>query len=236
MPAVRPLAPRAGPALVALYVLAGSALLGIGTDVRRIVVIGQYLEGGTELDRTLQADDLVALASFVGLAATVAALVLAGRWVAGLRAGRRVLGAALGGLGGLWAWLGLAAGALVALVVTRTALSARTPQDVRDADVLDAGGQVLVLLAAAAGILVVNRLTRRHDQVAAEAGVLAPAAPRRRDRRERQERRDGGAGVPSGADADVPPSPTSAAGGEGGLRVVTEEEARGGGASGHGAP
>ena len=226
MPAVRPLAPRAGPALMALYVLAGSALLGIGTDVRRIVVIGQYLDGRTELDSALQADDLVALASYVGLAAAVAAVVLAGRWLAGLRAGRAVLGPALGGLGGVWAWLALAAVAFIAALVTRVALSADSPQEVRDADALDAGGQVLVLLAAAAGILVVNRMTERHDRTASGAGVLAAPAPRRRTREQRP-----------AADPEE----------EGGLRVVSEEEVRGdrssggrepgsGNPSGHGRP
>jgi hypothetical protein len=225
MPAVRPLAPRAGPALMALYVLAGSALLGIGTDVRRIVVIGQYLDGRTELDSALQADDLVALASFAGLAAAVAAAVLAGRWLAGLLAGRRALGPALGGLGGVWVWLALAAVAFVAALVTRVALSADSPQEVRDADVLDAGGQALVLLAAAVGIVVVNRLTERHDRAAMAAGVLAAPAARRRARE---------------------PRPAADPGEEGGLRVVSEEEVRGdrphggrepgNGPSGHGAP
>ncbi len=179
MPAVRPLAPRAGPALLSLYVLAGSALLGIGTDVRRIVVIGQYLDGPTGLDPALRADDLVALASFVGVAAGGAAVVLAGRWLLGLRAGRAVLGPSLGGLGGLWAWLALSAVALGEAVVTRGFLSAQTPQEVREADVLDAVGQAVVLAAAVVGVVVVNRLTARHDAAAAGAGVLAapPAAP-----------------------------------------------------------
>ncbi len=211
MPAVRPLAPRAGPALMALYVLAGSALLGIGTDVRRIVIIGRYLDGRTELDSALQADDLVALASFVGLAAAVAAVVLAGRWLARLLAGRRALGPALGGLGAVWVWLGLAAAAFVAALVTRVGLSADSPQEVRDADVLDAGGQGLVLLAAAAGIVVVNRMTARHDRAAAAAGVLAPPSPRRRAR-----------------DPRSAASPEE----EGGLRVVSEEEVRRPGAAG----
>jgi hypothetical protein len=206
MPAVRPLAPRAGPALMALYVLAGSALLGIGTDVRRIVIIGQYLDARAELDSALQADDLVALASFVGLAAAVAAVVLAGRWLAALRAGRAVLGPALGGLGAVRAWLALAAAAFIAAFVTRVALSATSPQEVRDADVLDAGGQVLVLLAAVVGIVVVNRMTERHDGAAAAAGVLAAPAPRRLVRGQRRA-------------ADP--------GEEGGLRVVSEEEVRG---------
>jgi hypothetical protein len=207
MPAVRPLAPRAGPAIVALFVLAGTALLGIGTDVRRIVVIGQYLDGTTELDRALQADDLVALASIAGLLAALVAGVLCGRWLLALWAGRAVLGDRLGGLGALWAWLGLVAAALVAGLVTRIGLSADTPQEVRDADLLDIGGQVLVLLAAAGGVAVVNRLTARHDRAAAAAGVLAAPAPRA----------DRGPAATEGADEP-----------DGGLRVLTEDEALGG--------
>jgi hypothetical protein len=219
VPAVRPLAPRAGPALVALYVLAGSALLGIGTDVRRIVVIGQYLDARTQLDDALQADQLVALASFVGLAAIVVAAVLAGRWLLALRAGRSVLGDSLGGLGVVWAWLGLSAAALVAVLITRAGLSAQTPQEVRDADVLDVAGQVLVLLAAGTGIVAVNRVTARHDDAAAAAGVLAAPEARRPRGRRRAE----------------PEDPVAAEAG-GGLRVVSEDEARGQGPSGHGAP
>jgi len=223
MPAVRPLAPRAGPAIVALYVLAGSALLGIGTDVRRIVVIGQYLNAQTELDRALQADDLVALASFAGLASGAVAAVLCARWLLALRAGRAVLGASLGRLGLVWAWLVLSAAALAAVLVTRAGLSARTPQEVQDADVLDAAGQVVVLLAAGAGIAAVNRLTARHDEAAAAAGVLAAPAP--------ASRRLGGGRRRRGAPDRGARDP-----GEDGLRVVSEEEARGEGASGHGTP
>jgi hypothetical protein len=104
-------------------------------------------------------------------------------------------------------------------------VSADSPQEVRDADVLDAGGQALVLLAAAVGIVVVNRLTERHDRAAMAAGVLAAPAARRRARE---------------------PRPAADPEEEGGLRVVSEEEVRGdrppgarepgNGPSGHGAP
>lgn len=221
MPAVRPLAPRAGPAIVALYVLAGSALLGIGTDVRRIVVIGQYLDGIAEFDRALQADDLVTFATLVGLVAAAVAAVLCARWLLGLRAGHAVLGPALGGLGPVWAWLGLVAAALLAGLVTRLGLSAETLEEVRDADLLDVAGQVLVLLAALAGVVVVNRLTLRHDGAAAQAGVLADPPARRR--RGDDDAGDGGAG---GGDEDP-----------GGLRVLTEDELRAReNPRGHGAP
>ena len=203
-PGYRIPARRADAAVIALWLALGGAVLGIGTDVRRIVLIGDFLRDPTLLGTASDADGPVAVATVVGLLTMVVALVLVGRWALLVRANARAIGAADGG-GGVALRRGPARAALlavalvvVAVLLVRFGISADTPRGVRSADWLDVLVQALLALLAVAGLVVVPRVSSAQVLAARDRGVRPDVAP------------------------DDLPRPAD----EGGLRVRTEEEVR----------
>jgi hypothetical protein len=77
-----PPGPRSTAAILALYVGVGACALGIGADARRIVVAGRLGDGRSLPDDLAAADQLVALATLVGIVAFVVAATLFLRWQA----------------------------------------------------------------------------------------------------------------------------------------------------------
>lgn len=231
---------RGNAAILALYVKVGACLLAIGADVRRIVVARDLEDGRVLVDALLGADQLVTIASLLELLAFVVAVVLFLRWqvlargnlpalgepeprvgvragvvawfVPGLnlvrplrvvedlwRAGERA--ARVPALLRVWwvAWLV----ALVAVVAAWTLLGdAADVAERQRIDLLRAAATTLSGVAAALAIAVVATTTGRQ-----QARALAVDAPR----------------TPRDDDAEAERvSP-------GGLRVVSEEQARGSG-------
>ncbi len=198
--------PRATPAILALYVVVGACLLVIGADVGRISVARGLAgrpsppEAAAAVQRLVDADRLVQLATGAEVIAVVAAVVLVARWLRVVRGNR----APLGGRGPrapltpvFWA---LVAAAVVAVALSQTVLgAAETAADRQRIDALRAGATALAALAAGSAIALVAQVTRRQ---AAAAGALAARLP------------------PPPART---PGPTHT---EGGLRVVREEDAQ----------
>ncbi len=177
-PGYDPPARRADAAIVACWLAIGGAVLGIGTDVRRIVLIGQYLRDPTLLGTASDADGPVAIATVLGLLTMVGALVLVARWALLVRRNA----AAVGGRGTTAGprRAALAAVVLVVLAVlwTRFGVQADTPRAVRSADWLDVLVQALLALVALAGLVAIPRVSARQRQAAADAGVRpAPREP-----------------------------------------------------------
>lgn len=228
---------RSTAAILALYVKVGTCLLAVGADVRRIVVAGDLEAGRALVDELLAADQLVTLAALLELAALAVAGVFFLRWQVaahrnltvlgepeprtGVRAGvaswfvpglnlfrpLQVVGdlwragdrrAALPALLKVWwvAWIAAVFAVLAAWLLLGDAADVAERQRI---DALRAGATALSAIAAGLAIAVVERTTRRQEERAAEVG--APRAP--------------AAGPEGGAEVT-----------EGGLRVVSEEQAR----------
>lgn len=223
--------------ILALYVKVGTCLLAVGADVRRIVVAGDLDDGRVLVDALLGADQLVNVAALLELLALVVAAVLFLRWqvvahrnlpALGDREPRTGVAAGVASwfvpganlfrplqvVGDLWrageraaappallrvwwvAWLV----ALVAVVAAWTLLGGAADVAERQRiDALRAGASLLSALAAGLAIAVVARTTGRQERRALE--TRAPRAP-----------------MAAARDADAVF--------EGGLRVVSEEEAR----------
>jgi hypothetical protein len=191
---------RGTAAILALYVKVGACLVAIGADVGRIVT-ARGLEGGRlQVDDLLAADRLVALGALLELGALGVAVALWARWYAVVRRNRALLGGRepLGRLRPLWlAVLGLA---VVAVVVSWTALGdAQDAGDRQRIDALRAAATALSAAAAALTIAVVASVTR-HQEEQADADGLSRAP-----------------------ETAAPPAEGHS---DGGLRVVSEERAR----------
>lgn len=234
-PAYASPAPRSTVAILALYVKIGACLLAVGADVRRIVVAGELRDGRVLIDALLGADQLVTLATLLELAALVVAAALFLRWQVaahrnlsslgpeeprvGVRTGVAawfVPGVNLvlpyrvvadlwraGGSGDrvpwlLRAWWTAWLVALVAVVASRLALGDAADVAARQRiDALRAAATALSGVAAAFAIAVLVAVTSRQDaRGAAVSGPPPTGAP------------DAGAAVS-----------------EGGLRVVSEQQA-----------
>ncbi|MCW3012240.1 MAG: hypothetical protein JWO90_2644 [Solirubrobacterales bacterium] len=191
---------RANAAILALYVKVGACLLGIGADVGRITTANGLQEGTLLVDDLLGADRLVVIATLLELLALVVALALVLRWALVVRGNRGVLGGAPPRLGVLTAaWIAVAV-ATVAVLVSWTLLGeADDVADRRRIDGLRAGATALSAVAAGLVIAAVSRVTRRQEERAAAVDPPRAAAP-----------------VAAAEEG------TS----EGGLRVVSEEQAR----------
>jgi hypothetical protein len=192
---------RSTAAILALYVKVGACLLAIGALVGRILV-ARGLEDGTLLvDDLLDADRLVVLGTTLEALALVVALAFFLRWFVTIRGNREALGGPEE-RPALWGpWLVALGLAVVAVVLSWTALG--EAEDVGDRQRIDAfraGATALSAVATGLTIAVVSSLTRRQQERAAELGL--PRVPERPD----------------------PPAESVSAGG---LRVVSEEQARG---------
>lgn len=224
---------RSAAAIVALYVKVGACLLAIGADVGRIIVTGRLADGRALPDKLAKADQLVAFGAIVELVAFLVAAALFLRWQACAHRNLEALGAGPQKVGaGIIAWLipvmNLVAPwrivvslwragepgrstprlfvawwvgwvvAVVAVVAAWTLLGeAADVAERQRIDTLRAVATGLSALAAGLAIAVVSRTTARQEERAADTD--APRAAARVD--------------PS---AEAP----------GGLRVLTEDEAR----------
>ena len=235
-PTYTPPGSRSTAAILALYVKVGACLLALGADARRILVAGELGQGRTQVDDLLAADQLVTFASLLELLALMVAAVLFLRWQAvahrnlpalGDREPRDTVAAGLASwfvpglnlvrpvrvVADLWragertlatptllrVWWALWLGALVAVVAAWTLLGdAADAAERQRIDALRAGATALSGVAAALAIAVVARTTARQEQRA-----LAVGAPREAP------------AVRAREDPD-----------EGGLRVVSEEQAK----------
>lgn len=233
-----PLESRSTAAILALYVKVGCCALAIGADVRRIVIAGDLEQGSVLVDELLGADQLVLLAASLELIALLVVTVLFLRWQVAAHRNLPALGdptPRIGVAAGVAAWFvpvlnllrpmqvvaglwragegGTATPALVrawwaAWLVAVAAVAAAwvlpgAAADVADRqriDALRAGATALSAVAAGLAIAVVSQTTRRQ-----EGRARAVAAPR-------------AGGPPPGGDVSS----------EGGLRVVSEAEARSG--------
>jgi hypothetical protein len=229
---------RSTAAILALYVKVGACFLAIGADARRIVVAGELEDGRVLVDALLGADQLVTFAALLELLALVVAAVLVLRWQVTAHRNLPALGDAeprfgvgsgvaswfvpgvnlvrpLQVVGDLWragergaavpallrAWWAAWVVALLAVVAAWTLLGeAEDVADRQRIDALRAGATALSALAAGLAIAVVARTTSRQERRAVAVGAprAVPATEPRRDDRT-----------------------------EGGLRVVSEDEARG---------
>lgn len=227
---------RAAAAILALYVGAGACLLAIGGDVRRIVIAQDLEDGRALVDALLAADQLVSVATLLALVTFVAAAVFFLRWQVAAQRNLPALGeprprASVGAGVAAWfvpgvnlfrplqlvgdLWRAGERGAALPLLLRiwwiawLTALAAVAAawlllgdaSDVAERQRIDglrAVATALAALAAGLTIVVVTRTTNRQETRAIETGAPRPvAAP------------------PPAADVS-----------EGGLRVVSEEQAR----------
>ncbi len=204
-PAAVPAASRATPAILALYVKVGACLLAIGADVRRIVVAGELRDGRVLVDQLLGADQLVTVATVLEVVALVVAAVLVLRWALAVRAAAR----ALAGVSPwsadarvrrvMRAWFVALGFAVAAVVASRLLHGVAEDVEARQTiDVLRALATALSGVAAGLTIAVVSVVTARQQERAAEIGL------------------------PGTEFADADTGRVS----EGGLRVVSEEQAR----------
>jgi len=236
-PTYAPLGSRSTAAILALYVKVGACLLAVGADARRIVVAQRLEDGRVLVDVLLGADQLVMLASLLELVTFVVAAALFLRWqvtahrnlpalgeaaprvgvIAGVaawfvpvvnlvrplrvvqdlwRAGAR--GASAPALLRLWwiAWLAALIGVLAAWVLLGDAADVAERQRI---DGLRAAATALSAIAASLALAVVFRTTRRQEARAAAIGAPRAATP--------VNTRDGSVS-------------------EGGLRVISEDQAR----------
>lgn len=235
-PTYTPPGSRSTAAILALYVKVGTCVLALGADARRILVAGDLEEGRTQVAELLATDQLVTFASLLELLALVVAAVFFLRWQAvvhrnlpalGDREPRVGVGAGLaswfvpgvnlvrpaGVVADLWragerelpapallrAWWAAWVLAVVAVVAAWTLLGdAADVAERQRIDALRAAATALSGLAAALAIAVVSRTTARQEARAAAVGAPREAAGPR-----------------------AAPEPD-----EGGLRVVSEEQAK----------
>jgi len=198
-PTYTPLGSRSSAAIVALYVAVGASLLAVGADVRRIVVAQRLEDGRVLVDALLGADQLVTLASRLEIIAFVVAAALFLRWQAGTRRNRCALGETSSGIA---VWFVAVVNLVAFLAIVAASLFLGDAADVAELQRIDglrAAAAALAALAASLAITVVSRTTSRQ-----EARAVAIGSPRAAPRTEARDQ-----GVP-----------------EGGLRVVTEEQAR----------
>jgi len=236
-PTYTPLGSRSTTAILALYVTIGACLLAVGADARRIVVAQRLEDGRVLVDALLVADQLVTLANRLEVIAFVVAAALFLRWQVAAHRNLPVLGEPTppAGVGaGVASWFvpvvnlvrplrvvedlwragkrGEAAPTLlrvwwIAWVVALVAVLAAwmllgeavDVAELQRIDGLRAVVGVLSAFAASLAIAVVSQTTTRQ-----EARAVAIGAPR---------------AVPSVEARDESAS-------EGGLRVLSEEQAR----------
>lgn len=226
--------PRSAAAIVALYVKVGACVLAIGADVRRIVVAGRLDDGRALPDDLAAADQLVRFGTLVELVAFLVAAGLFLRWqvraqrnLTALGGGPQSVGAGvaiwfvpglnlvaprrlvaslwragapdrpLPRLVGAW-WVAWVVALLSVIAVWTLFGEAADVAERQRIDTLRAVATALSALAAGLAIAVVASTTARQEERATETG--APRAARGDDD-------DGGRT-------------------EGGLRVLTEDEAR----------
>lgn len=232
-PTYTPPGSRSAAAIVALYVKVGACVLAIGADVGRIIVTGRLADGRALPDKLAKADQLVAFGAIVELVAFLVAAALFLRWQARAHRNLEALGAGPQRVGAgiivwlipvvnlvapwrivlsLWRagepgrsaprlfaawWVGWVV-AVVAVVAAWTLLGeAADVAERQRIDTLRAVATGLSAVAAGLAIAVVSRTTVRQEQRAAETEAPRTAA-----------RVDPAAEEP------------------GGLRVLTEDEAR----------
>lgn len=198
-PTYTPLGSRSSAAIVALYVAVGASVLAVGADVRRIVVAQRLEDGRVLVDALLGADQLVTLASGLAVLAFLVAAALFLRWQAAARRNRRALGETPSRMA---AWLVPMVGLAAFSAIVAPSLFLGDAADVAELQRIDglrAAAAALAALAASLAITMVSRTTSRQ-----EARAVAIGAPRAAPRTEAREQ-------------SVP---------EGGLRVITEEQAR----------
>ncbi len=198
-PTYAPLGSRSSAAILALYVAVGAFLLAVGADVRRIVVAQRLEDGRVLVDALLGADQLVTLASRLEVIAFLAAAALFLRWQAATRRNRRALG---GTPSRVAVWFVAVVNLVAFLAVLATSMLFGDAADVAElqrVDGLRAAAGALAALAASLAIAVVSRTTNQQEARAVAIGASRAAPP------------------PDAREQSVP---------EGGLRVVTEEQAR----------
>lgn len=224
---------RSAAAIVALYVKVGACLLAIGADIGRIVVAGRLADGRALPDALSKADQLVVFGTIVEAVALLIAAALFLRWQVRAHRNLEALGGGPQRVGaGVVAWLVPVVNLVLPWRVVRSLWQAGEPErrpprvfaawwvawivavlaivaawtllgeaaDVAERqriDTLRALATGLSALAAGLAIVVVSRTTTRQEQRA--AATDAPRAARPQE--------------PS----DEEP---------GGLRVLTEDEAR----------
>ncbi len=198
-PTYTPLGSRSSAAIVALYVAVGACVLAVGADIRRIVVAQRLEDGRVLVDALLGADQLVTLASGLEVIAFLVAAALFLRWQAATRRHRRALGEPPSRIA---VWLVPVVNLVAFLAIVAASLLLGDAADVAELQRMDglraaAGG--LAALAASLAIAVVSRTTIRQEARAAAIGAPRSARP-------------------------VQPWDESVS--EGGLRVVSEEQAR----------
>lgn len=232
-PTYTPPGSRSAAAIVALYVKIGACLLAIGADVGRIVVAGRLADGRALPDKLAKADQLVVFGAIVELIAFLVAAALFLRWQVRAHRNLEALGAGRQrtGLGvvawfvpivnllapwrlvaSLWrageanrsaprlflVWWAAWVLAVLAVLAAWTLLGGAADVAERQRiDTLRAVATGLSAIAAGLAIAVVAQTTARQDRRADETN--APRAP-----------------SPVGPSADEP----------GGLRILTEDEAR----------
>lgn len=209
-PAYAPATRRAGAAIVGLYVKVGASLLAIGAAAGRIIVAGDLgdrpkpePEEVAAVGRLLHADDLVQIATVVEVVALVVAVALVMRWLLVVRGNRAAVGAPGAPLDAparlRRVWLAALSVAVLAELLVWTVLGgADTVADRQRIDALRAGAAALSAMAAGLTIAVVAAVSARQERRALELGAV---------------------GADAGADLAGHVS-------EGGLQVVSEEQAR----------
>ncbi len=228
---------RSTAAILALYVKVGACLLAVGADVGRIVVAGDLAEGKVFVDALLGADQLVTLTALLELVAFVVAAALFLRWQVAAHRNLPALGESeprvgvtagvaawfvpvvnlvrpLQIVGDLWragdrgaspprllrVWWAAWLVALFAVVAVWTLFGEAADIDERQQiDALRAAATALSAVAAGLAIAVVSCTTSRQ-----EARALDSDAPR----------------------AETPEVHGEEGVSEGGLRVISEEQAR----------
>jgi len=197
-PTYTPLGSRSSAAIVALYVAVGASVLAVGADVRRIVVAQRLEDGRVLVDALLGADQLVTLASGLEVLAFLVAAALFLRWQAATRRNCR-LGETPSRIA---VWLVPVVNLVAFLAIVAASLLLGDAADVAELQRMDglrAAAGALAALAASLAIAVVSRTTNQQ-----EARAVAIGAPRA-----------------------APPTETrEQSAPEGGLRVLTEEQAR----------
>ncbi len=233
-PTYTPLGSRSAATIVALYVKVGACLLAIGADLGRVIVAGRLEDGRALPDALARADQLVAFGAVVELVAFLVAAALFLRWQARAHRNLEAFGAGRQRVGsGIAAWLvpvvNLVAPRRIVLSLWRAGQpELRTPR-------VFAGwwiGWVVAVIAVVAAWTLLGEAAdvaerQRIDALRAVATALSAVAAGLAiavvaKTTARQEHRAAQTGAPRTA----PRIAAEAAAETGGLRVVTEEEAR----------